>query len=208
MRKLLLIILGLILISVGVYYFLIYKDYNFSEKLSPSSFLSKLNFLENNEVVKKTENVGEAANNLKEKVSGLFAGLSKTFSSTVQKVSSTVSVFDSEVKDNKLVKLISVLDGKSGSVSTTTSSGLEKEVGVCINFNLDQQIVYLVENPFTAASSTYLIDWGDGSIDKNVFTTSTAQVSHVYVNSGEFTTKFKVESGESFAEVSRMVCVK
>lgn len=206
MTKILITLIFFAVLFSGGYYYFVLRDESFSEKLSISNFVSKLNFLEKLEISKKSEQINETAQDIKIKTEDIFAGLSKSFSATVGKVSSTVSLFD-EVRNSKAVQIISVLDKKSDSNS---SGANQEEVGVCVNFSLNQQIAYLIENPFQSlvSTSTYIIDWGDGGIDRSVFTTGTAQVSHAYVGQGEFVTKFRVESGEVFAEVLRRVCIK
>lgn len=212
MKKLLTILVFLAVLSVGVYYFFIYKNQDYASRLSVSGFLSKLNFLENSGISKKSEELNKNAQDFKTKAGDIIEGFSKTFGDTVEKVSSTVTSINTEVETNKLIKMISVLNGDkvSGSGVPLLVSSTAKEVAVCANVGLNQPITYLIDDPFysAGASSTYDIDWGDGGTDKRIFTTSTAQVSHTYVSPGEFITKFKVENGKSSAEVSRRVCIK
>jgi hypothetical protein len=72
--------------------------------------------------------------------------------------------------------MISVLNsGKvPGAEVSLLASGTAKEVAVCANIGLNQPITYLIEDPFYSvnASSTYDVDWGDGGMDKRIFTTS------------------------------------
>lgn len=207
MKKILFIFLGLALVAIGVYYFSIYKGGNFSGSLSVSDFVSKMKFSEDSEIAKQGEEVGGIAKGLINKTGDLFAQLSATFSSTADKVSDTVSVVDEQIKNNKMAKVVSILSG-SGDTNSSSGSITNQEVRVCINFSLDQKINFLIKNPFLDTSSTYSIDWGDGHTDKNIFATTTIEVFHSYINSGEFITKFKVESGESVAEVSKVICIK
>ena len=212
MKKILTTLVLLAVFSAGAYYFLIYKNQDYASKLSVSGFLSKLNLLENSGIYKKSEELNKGAQDFKTKAGDIIAGFSKTIGNTMEKVSSTVTSINTEVETNKLIKMISVLNGDkvSGSEVSLSVSSTAQEVAVCANVGLNQPITYLIEDPFysISASSTYYIDWGDGGSDKRMFTTSTAQVSHIYVSSGEFITKFKVENGKSFAEVSRRVCIK
>lgn len=200
----------IVLLAVGGYCYFIYRNSSSAENISVAGFLAKLNFPKGEEISKKSEAVGLVAQDFKTKTGNLFEGLSKTFSATMGKVSSTVSLVDDEFKNNKLVKLVSVFDGSGQLAATSTPSVIPEVVGVCINFNLNQPVSYSIENPFQlrVSTSTYYVDWGDGGVDKNVFTTTTAEVSHVYSDSGEFVAKFKVENGEAYAEVSKKVCIK
>ena len=211
MIKILITLTVFVALFSGGYYYFIYRDNNIADKVNMSGFLSKLNFLKDMELSKKSEEMSKTAQDIKVKTGDILAGLSKAFSSTIGKVSSTVSLIDEEVQNNKLIKLISVLDtGKSSGSGADYSTGTEKEVGVCANLSSNQQTTYLIEDPFgsSEATSTYIIDWGDGGVDKKIFTTGTVQVSHTYIYSGEFITRFKVENEKSFSEVSRRVCVK
>jgi len=209
MRKVLLIFIVLVLMAAAGYYFIIYKNNDFSEKTDVSKFISKLNFFDSQEISEKNENIGNIAGDLKTKVVDIFAGLSQTWSSTTQKVSDVVAVVDEQTKDGKVAKVISVLGEKSDSSPTGPSSaGDQKKINVCLNFSPNNKVSYLVENPFVGSTSTYSIDWGDGDFEKNVFSVKTVEVSHVYVNFGEFIVKFKVESGEFSDEVSKVVCVR
>ncbi len=214
MRNFLIILIILAVISAGAYYFFIYKNKDYTGNLGTSGFLAKLNFLKNSGISQKSEELNKTAEDFKAKAGDVISGFSKTFDDTVNKVSSTVASINTEVDSNKLIKVISVLNGNkiSGSevAPVTVSSGTAKEVAVCANVGLNQPTTYLIDDPFysASASSTYDIDWGDGKSDKMIFTAGTAQVSHIYVSTGEFLTKFKVVNEKSSAEVSRRVCVR
>ncbi len=194
-----------VLLSGGYYYFIARGD-NGLDKASVSNFLAKLNFLEKLEISKKSEEIGKTAQDIKVKTEDIFAGISKSFSATVNKVSSTVSLFDDEVKNNELEQFISSVGVSSNDDS---SLGNKNEYSVCTNFRLNEPISYSIQSPsgLTGASS-YFIDWGDGGSENNIFVTGTAQVSHIYATAGEFITKFKVESNEYSAEVLKKVCIK
>lgn len=206
MKRFFLILIVLVVLFSGGYYYYISKNDGEFGKLSLPVFLAKLNFLERTEVFKKSEEVNEVAQDIKVKTEDIFAGLSQSFSSTVSKVSSTVSQFNSEIKNNALVQAIFSSSGESRD-SLSDDRG---EIVVCMHSKLNETVRYSIRNPseVAGASSSYSVDWGDGNAEGNIFTTGTVQVSHIYVNAGEFITKFKVESDEYSAEVSKIVCIK
>lgn len=210
MKKILITLIILTILSAGAYYFFIYRNKEYISNLSVSGFLAKLNFLENSRIVKKSEEIGKTAQDLKAKAGNIFGGLSEVFGDTVGKVSSTVSSIGSEVDNSKLIKVISILNTGKPTETTLSVSSSVKEVDICANMTLNQSVTYLIEDPFYSlnTTSTYDIDWGDGGIDKRIFTTSTALVSHVYNSVGDFITKFKVVNEKASAEVLRRVCVK
>ncbi len=216
------IILSLIIIAAGVYFWLSTDSVsNLTGRAGTAydEFLKKLEALNN--IKQKGVNAFNDASNFAEATQKKFTDIRNFFENTPKTVSSTISDLYSQIKGQlppAAVKLLSGETGKSlqnfispgGQFSVATSSG-SFQGDVCVEFNNGSKVDYSIQNPFSPAKDyAYRINWGDGaSADGKVGSgEGPLSVAHIYANSGDYSNLFNITSASTTLSAQVHVCIR